>query len=155
MNTFRIFATENQVVATTALCQLIDELAEIGSLASSVILSALEDPNPSVRGFAARALGRLALDTPPVIDGLTMTLKDSDTYVRQCAAAALGAIHPSNLNAAEALHEALCDQDPDVSAFANETLKQMPHFSGVYPLFGQTKYVDFSCTGEYCSVAFG
>jgi D-arabinan exo alpha-(1,3)/(1,5)-arabinofuranosidase (non-reducing end) len=64
---------------------------------------ALSDPDPVVRGLAARALQKMGASAAPATAALSARLKDSDANVRQAAAEALGAIGPAASSAVPAL----------------------------------------------------
>jgi HEAT repeat protein len=82
-----------------------DALAEIGPPAEPVLLAALADPLPQVRGQAALALGNIA--DPAAIDALQSLLADRRPEVRPYAVVALGQFNDPR--AVEALTEACTD----------------------------------------------
>jgi hypothetical protein len=64
---------------------------------------ALSDPDPVVRGLAARELRNMGAAAAPATDALAARLKDSDWIVRMAAAEALTAIGPKAATAVPAL----------------------------------------------------
>ncbi|MEX1246132.1 MAG: glycoside hydrolase family 172 protein [Thermoanaerobaculia bacterium] len=64
---------------------------------------ALSDPDPVVRGLAARELGGMGAAAAPAAGALAATLKDSDWVVRMAAAEAIAAIGPKASAAVPAL----------------------------------------------------
>jgi hypothetical protein len=76
---------------------------------------ALSDPDPVVRGLAARELGKMGAAAAPAVDALAARLKDSDRVVRMAAAEALAAIGPKAAPAVPALVAAAGVADENVN----------------------------------------
>jgi HEAT repeat protein len=57
--------------------------------AVDALAEALKDPDPSVRGWAAQALGQIGPKATAAVPALTEALKDKDPYIREMAAEAL------------------------------------------------------------------
>jgi outer membrane protein assembly factor BamB len=83
---------------------------------------ALKDPDTTVAGDAARALGALGRRASPSVSALVGTLSHEDAYVRVYAAEALASIGPNAASATDALAEALGDPAPGVRWAACEAL---------------------------------
>jgi Tfp pilus assembly protein PilZ len=75
------------------------------------LTGALEDKDDTVRGEAARALGRMDSAAKEAVPALAAALRDGDEVLRHHAAAALGLIGPDALGAVPALIEALKERD--------------------------------------------
>jgi hypothetical protein len=85
--------------------------------ATAALLALARDPDPGVRGVAARALaaeGRMSRDLPPAIrEALLVLLKDSDPDVRAAAAASLSGSHDRTAAVTEAF-VALSDEEDQI-----------------------------------------
>jgi len=88
-----------------------DSLARIGTQALPVLISALRDPDPIVRGNAAKGLARLGEAAQQAVPALTAALADEDDKVRLAAARALGQIGPAAAPAIPQLSAALRDTE--------------------------------------------
>ena len=100
-------------------------LGEIGSgtqKAIRVLITALEDPDATVRTVAAGALGRMGLAASVAIPALVRLLGDYRPFVREIAARALSRIDPTNLSIVLPLTEPLKDDSPGVRVSAAEAL---------------------------------
>jgi hypothetical protein len=75
---------------------------------------ALAQPDPVVRGLAARELGSMGARAAPAVDALSARLKDSDLVVRMAAAEALASIGPKAAPAVPALVAAAGAPDANV-----------------------------------------
>lgn len=84
-----------------------EALSLIGPAATGALLDALEDPNPSVRMYAADALGRVSPPTPSVVRALIRRVRDPDRAVHSRAVEALGSIGPAAAPSVPALLDAL------------------------------------------------
>jgi HEAT repeat protein len=98
-------------------------LAKGGNPAVPFLLSALNDPRPEVREYAANALawGRFAVGE--TLDPLLKNLQDSDAKVRAAAARALGELRDQR--AVEPLVKAMGDQIPWVSDRVSDALAKL------------------------------
>jgi HEAT repeat protein len=86
---------------------VVDDLVRIGSAAVLPLMAVLDDPNPNVRGGAARALGKIG--DPRALGSLIFRLRyDSDVEVRKSA---VWALHMGGSRAVPPLIEALRDPD--------------------------------------------
>jgi HEAT repeat protein len=107
-----------------------DELCKIGEPAVDPLIKALKDDNPSVRSYAAGALG--IIGDHKATDPLIKTLKDNDRGVRIAASRALGEL--KDQKAIEPLIETLKDQDPEVRVYAANSLGFLGSKNAVEPL---------------------
>ncbi len=82
-------------------------LSLIGAGATDALLKALEDRNPSVRMYAADALGGVSPTTPAVVRALIRRVRDPDRAVHNRAVQALGRIGPAAAPSVPALLDAL------------------------------------------------
>lgn len=96
--------------ALTALPRLDGDSPELSAEIVNRLTSALMDPDPGVRIYAARALARS--DNPLVVVPLTMLLADHETEVRREVAVVLGRMRGREI--VERLHGLLADPDPQV-----------------------------------------
>jgi HEAT repeat protein len=103
-------ARRRAACALTALPRLDGDGPELSSEIENRLTSALMDPDPGVRLYAARALARS--DNPLVIVPLTMLLADPETEVRREVAVVLGRMRGREI--VERLHGLLADSDPQV-----------------------------------------
>lgn len=84
-----------------------EALSLIGPGAAGALLDALKDPDPSVRMYAADALGGVSPTTPAVVRGLIRRVRDRDRGVHNRAVRALGRIGPAAAPSVPALLDAL------------------------------------------------
>lgn len=84
-----------------------EALSLIGPGATGALLDALEDPDPSVRMFAADALGGVSPTTPAVVRALIRRVRDPERVVQDRAVQALGTIGPAAAPSVPALLDAL------------------------------------------------
>lgn len=84
-----------------------EALSVIGPGAIGALLDALEDPRPSVRMYAADALGGVWPATPAVVRGLIRRVRDPDRAVHERAVEALGRIGPAAAPSVPILLDAL------------------------------------------------
>lgn len=84
-----------------------EALSLIGPGATGALLDALEDPDPSVRMYAADALGGVSPATPAVVQALIRRVRDRDRAVHNRAVKALGRIGPAAAPSVPALLDAL------------------------------------------------
>ena len=80
-----------------------DALARIGEPAIPQLTGLLDDPNPTVRMHAARALGRMGSQAQPAVPRLVAALEDPEPDVQRAAARALGHMGPAAKDAVPAL----------------------------------------------------
>ncbi len=80
-----------------------DALARIGEPAIPQLAELLDDPNPTVRMHAARALGRMGSQARPAVPKLVAALEDPEPDVQRAAARALGQMGPAAKDAVPAL----------------------------------------------------
>jgi outer membrane protein assembly factor BamB/HEAT repeat protein len=112
---------EWESVRRSAVNELID-LAPHTERIQPALRRALKDPDATVAGDAARALGALGTSASHSVDALVNTLSHEDPYVRIYAAEALASIGPNAARATTALAEALDDPIPGVRWAACEAL---------------------------------
>jgi HEAT repeats len=91
----------------------------------NALTSALKDPSPRVRYFAARSLAVSGEKAQPAIPALIQSLQDKNEFVRMTAAFALGKFGKGAANARTALLPLLKDPNPDVRACAKLALQQI------------------------------
>ncbi|MFV2006617.1 MAG: HEAT repeat domain-containing protein [Longimicrobiales bacterium] len=84
-----------------------EALSLIGPGATGALLDALEDPDPSVRMYAADALGGVWPASPSVVRALIRRVRDPDRAVQGRAIQALGRIGPAAAPSVPALLDAL------------------------------------------------
>ncbi|MCL6503377.1 MAG: HEAT repeat domain-containing protein [Pirellulales bacterium] len=80
-----------------------DALARIGKAAIPQLMELLDEPNPTVRIHAARALGRMGSEAQPAVPKLVAALEDPEPEVQRAAARALGQMGPAASDAVPAL----------------------------------------------------
>lgn len=96
------------------------------SRAEAQWLAALRDAHPSVRVFAARALGEIGPAAKAAIPELTASLNDPDPIVRKEAASALGKFGREAMPAMAAIHRVQkIDDNPQVRVAAEQALVQI------------------------------
>lgn len=125
MNEFMRFASQQGLESQEQQCQLINALALSGPTHLSLLVAALAEDSPEIKDYAARALGRIGIATPPVVAALCTALSQPFTQVRQAAVVALSVLAPVPLAAEADLQAALSDSDDEVRFYANDTLKQI------------------------------
>jgi len=84
-----------------------DALGRIGAAAVPALVTALRDPEPSVRLKAVEVLGRMGDDAQGAVPDLIRLLDDSDADVRKAATRTLGRIGPAAQSAVPALMQKL------------------------------------------------
>ena len=84
-----------------------EALSVIGRGATDALLAALDDANPSVRMYAANALGGISPATPEVVRALTRRVRDPNRAVHLRAVEALGRIGPAAAPSVPVLLDAL------------------------------------------------
>jgi HEAT repeat protein len=85
-----------------------------------------EDPNPNMRYWAARELGKIPRDQAgPSVEALTQALGDREELVRAGAAYGLGDLGPAAASAKPALNRASRDQAKQVREAVAYALKQI------------------------------
>lgn len=89
-----------------------DSLGRMGAAAVPNLITALQDPNPSVRALAARVLARIGPEAVIAVPALTQLLEDSDADVRRAATRALGQIGPGAAESVPELIRLLEEPDP-------------------------------------------
>ena len=94
-------------------------------LAVKTLVAALVDDSLSVRGRAARALGRIGSSAVAAAPGLILLLKDEDETVRREAIEAVGKVRGPTAAIVEALVELLQDASPLLRAAAATELGVM------------------------------
>ena len=111
-----------RVQSATALGRLGDQAKE----ATSPLLEAMSDPEPSVRRIAVFAFRATVPDPDVAVPALIKCLKeDEDNGVRAAAAGCLSKLGPRALEAIPALEEAAEDSDPVLSHVAEEVLERL------------------------------
>jgi HEAT repeat protein len=86
-------------------------LVRAGTASVPVLLKAIEDPEPRVRGLICFALGELQVPSPEVVRALQDRLNDEDHEVRYSAVRALGSLKTIPVGVRERL-EAIRQTDP-------------------------------------------
>ena len=112
---------EQVSIRRRAVSELVDLTPHIESI-QPALRRALRDPDSTVAGDAARALGALGTRASPSVGALVTTLSHEDPYVRVYAAEALASIGPNAARATHALAAALSDPIPGVRWAACEAL---------------------------------
>ena len=85
----------------------------------------LDDPEPTVRAAALRALSSIGTESEPAIPFVIVVTKDDDPNVRRAAATALGNIRDSSEHVLGTLIETLGDDDSDVRLAASRSISKM------------------------------
>jgi len=88
-------------------------------------LTAIRDPDATVRIKAVRALGNVGPHHPQAIPAVTEALGDADATVRAQASLALLKSGPNAKSAVPALRTAIGDADATVRKYAAEALKKI------------------------------
>src|SRR5579871_3785375 len=83
-----------------------------GGKALALLLSSLNDHEPSVRSNAAKALGQLGQASETVVNALLKHLKDREPSVRSSAVTALGRLGQASETVVNALLDLLTDDEP-------------------------------------------
>jgi HEAT repeat protein len=86
---------------------------------------ALRDSDPSVRGWAAQAIGGMGADAVPAVPALIELLSSDDVGSRNSACIALRAIGPPARDALPALRQALSDPNSNVRRFAQQAIESI------------------------------
>ena len=89
------------------------------------LVAALNDSDPSVRGWSAQAIGEIGPDAAEAIPALLTLLKDENEGARNSACIALRGIGPAAKAALPALREALSDPSTDVRRFAAQAIDKI------------------------------
>jgi HEAT repeat protein len=118
--------TSDDVVVRREALRSLGKLRERASIDPQIVipllLTALKDPDPSVRDVAATYLG-IVRDSPErEVAGLIEALEDEDASVRRAAAAALASYGEKAEAAVPALRKAAKDPDEDVQREAGRAL---------------------------------
>ncbi len=108
--------------ALRSLAKLRERASVDPQLVIPPLLSALKDPDPSVRDIAATYLGIVRDNPEREVAGLIDALGDDDPSVRRAAATALAAYGPAAESAVPALRKAAKDPDEDVQREAGRAL---------------------------------
>ncbi len=128
----------NAASAAPALCAILEHetgpivsyaamtLAQIRGPAVPAVQPLLSSTNAATRRWAAQVLGNIGSDASEAIPRLAQSAKDPDFQVRWRVVEALGKINFSSRPAAEALFEALSDEEASVRAVAIGGLVNRP-----------------------------
>jgi len=117
---------QNGAVNGLFLAGPVGPLASESHRVAPVLITCLNDPDASIRGSAASALGQMLTEPESVVPALIETLQgDRSSDVRLRAADSLGGFKSRAKPAAPALLNALNDQDPNVRYITGEALKQI------------------------------
>lgn len=87
-----------------------DALARIGADAVPFLVETLEDPDPEVRMYAARALAMMGQAGQEAVPALIQHLRDPDERVRRASARALGQMGPAAKTAVKSLIQLLKEE---------------------------------------------
>ena len=98
-------------------------LIKIGDPALAGLVEALRDENKAVRRAAAKAIGKIGINTENAVRGLSTALLDIDNGVRRFAAEALGRL--GNERIVPELVEVLDDRDPKARIAAFRALAKI------------------------------
>jgi bla regulator protein BlaR1 len=123
---------EDPVVRRLAVWGLAEMRPAVGAAAAEPVARLLADPDPQVRGEAARALGDLA--AAGMAADIAGLLRDPDPGVREQAAHALGDLQ--NPASRPALEAALGDPAPEVRSEAGWALRQVADAEAVIERYG-------------------
>jgi bilin biosynthesis protein len=107
-------------------CAVIGAIAHVAQETSDeksfgVLVSALTDPEPTIRAEAASAFGQL--NYPPAIPHLILAFKDSDLEVRKAVVSSLGKL--GDASALDLLNSALQDPETVVQVLAKLAISQI------------------------------
>jgi HEAT repeat protein len=121
--------TSDQPIVRREALRSLGKLRERASLDPQIVipplLTALADPEPSVREVAATYLGIVRDDPQTEVPGLVEALHDGEASVRQAAAVALGSYGDQAESAIPALKIAAADPDETVQREAGRALVQI------------------------------
>ncbi len=121
--------TSDQVIVRREALRSLGKLRERASLDPQIVipslLTALTDPEPSVREVAVTYLGIVRDDPRKEVPGLVDALRDTEASVRQAAATALGSYGDQAESAIPALKIAASDPDETVQREAGRALVQI------------------------------
>jgi HEAT repeat protein len=93
---------------------------------SQDLIATLKDPDPNMRYWAARELGKAkGSDAPAAVTALTNALTDQDANVRMGAAYALGDLGPEAKSALPAIRKATKDPAKEVREGAEYATKRI------------------------------
>jgi HEAT repeat protein len=112
-------------------------LGNIGEPAVSPLINILDDDDPKVRAYAARALG--GTKDERAVEPLISLLEDKDANVRSNAAMALGQI--GDERAVEALTKSLNDEDERVRSIARSSIEEIEsqNNDGIIAIYGKER----------------
>ena len=89
------------------------------------LMSALNDPDATVRGWAAQDIGNIGAGAAVAVPALVRLLANEDEGSRNSACIALRGIGPPAVEALPALQRALSDSSADVRRFADNAIKRI------------------------------
>jgi HEAT repeat protein len=89
------------------------------------LVQSLKDPDPNMRYYAAKSLGKYGPEAAAAVPDLVGALKDESALVRSGAAYALGDLGPTAAAAKPALLQAAKDADKDVRTAVAYALKRL------------------------------
>jgi len=95
------------------------------SPALPTLVIAFKDPDPSVRGWAAQAIGNMGPRGAAAVPDLIELLQSADEGSRNSACIALGQIGPLAKAALPGLRAALVDPSPNVRGFAARAIQRI------------------------------
>jgi hypothetical protein len=101
------------------------------SAALPALLTALRDPDPSVRGLAAQDIGNIGPRAAVAVPALVKLLTSEDEQIRNSACIGLMRIGPAAKGALPALTRARSDPSADVQQFAESAIESIE--GAVYP----------------------
>jgi HEAT repeat protein len=89
------------------------------------LIRTLKDPDPNMRYYAAKSLGKYGPEAADAVPDLVEALKDESALVRSGAAYALGDLGPAAAAAKPALQQTAKDADKDVRTAVAYALKRL------------------------------